>query len=83
MVWQDYVLMTGGMILWISIIPMIRAKEKPPFLTIIPTSVMLTIFVVCLVTLNLYLAAFSTACTAIFRWILVFQRMQLITGTRD
>ena len=83
MVWQDYVLMTGGMVLWISIIPMIRAKEKPPCLTSIPTSAILTIFVVCLVTLNLYLAAFSTACTSIFWWILVFQRMQLITGTRD
>jgi hypothetical protein len=74
MVWQDYVLMLGGMILWISIIPMIKAKEKPPFLTSIPTSVTLTIFVVCLVTLHLYIAAFSTSGTAIFWWILVFQR---------
>ncbi len=74
MIWQDYVLMLGGMILWISIIPMIRAKEKPPFLTSIPTSVILTIFVVCLVTLHLYLAAFSTGGTAIFWWVLVFQR---------
>jgi len=83
LIWQDYVLMIGGMILWISIIPMVRAREKPPFLTSIPTSVILTIFVACLVTLNLYLAAFSTACTAIFWWILVFQRMQLNIRARD
>jgi hypothetical protein len=75
--------MIGGMILWISIIPMVRAREKPPFLTSIPTSVILTIFVACLVTLKLYLAAFSTACTAIFWWILVFQRVQLNNRTRD
>ena len=83
MIWQDYVLMTGGMILWVSIIPMIRAEEKPPFLTSIPTSIILSVFVVCLVTLNLYLAAFSTACTAILWWILVFQRTQLNIGARD
>jgi hypothetical protein len=56
---------------------MIRAKEKPPFLTSIPTSAVLTIFVVCLATLSLYLAAFSTVCTAILWWILVFQRARL------
>ncbi len=74
MVWQDYVLMVGGMILWVSIIPMVKASEKPPFLTSIPTSVVLSIFVVCLATLGLYLAAFSTSFTATLWWILVFQR---------
>ncbi len=83
MIWQDYVLMIGGMILWISIIPMVRARDKPPFLTSIPTSVILTIFVACLVSLKLYLTAFSTACTAIFWWILVFQRIRLNTRERD
>jgi hypothetical protein len=76
MVWQDYVLMVGGMILWISIVPMVRAKEKPPFLTSIPTSVILSIFVACLATLGLYLAAFSTTFTAALWWVLVFQRAQ-------
>ncbi len=74
MVWQDYVLMIGGIILGISIVPMIRAREKPPFLTSIPTSLILTVFIVCLATLRLYLASFSTACTAVLWWVLVFQR---------
>lgn len=82
MIWQDYVLMAGGMILWISIIPMVRAREKPPFLTSIPTSVILTIFIACLATLKLYLAALSTACTSILWWILVFQRVLVNRGAR-
>jgi len=82
LIWQDYVLMIGGMILWVSIIPMIRAKEKPPFLTSIPTSIILSVFAVCLVTLHLYLAALSTACTAILWWVLVFQRTRLKAGAR-
>ncbi len=75
MIWQDYVLMVGGMILGVSIIPMIRARNKPPFLTSVPTSVILSVFVVCLATLKLYLAAFSTTCTATLWWILVFQHI--------
>lgn len=75
MIWQDYALMVGGMILWVSIIPMIRTREKPPFLTSVPTSIILSLFVFCLATLKLYLAAFSTTCTATLWWILVFQRI--------
>jgi hypothetical protein len=67
--------MVGGMILWVSIIPMIRARNKPPFLTSVPTSVILSVFVVCLATLKLYLAAFSTTFTAALWWILVFQHI--------
>jgi hypothetical protein len=37
--------------------------------------VILSVFVVCLATLKLYLAAFSTTCTAALWWILVFQQI--------
>ena len=70
--WQDVVLMIGGFIFAPSLIVSIIEGAKIPILTSIPTAIVLTVFVVCYITLKLRLAALATSLTALCWYIIVF-----------
>ena len=70
--WQDVVFMVGGLIFVPSLIFSIVEKADIPITTSLPTAIVLAVFVVCYATLNLWLAAFATALTAICWVILIF-----------
>jgi len=70
--WQDLVLMIGGFIFAPSLIVFIMDKTVMPIATSLPTALVLTVFVMCYITLKLRLAAFATALTAICWYILFF-----------
>lgn len=73
-IWQDVAFMIGGFIFAPALFISIRKKVKLPLVTSLPTALVLTMFVVCYVTLGLYLAAISTALTAICWYILFLRR---------
>lgn len=50
--WQDLVFTIGSLILTISIIPMVRAKTKPPLSASVPVAVILYVFAATYLTLN-------------------------------
>ncbi len=74
MVWQDILFMIGGFIFAPSLVFMIRAKDKPPLATSIPTAVVLTCYLIAYSSMNFWLAFISTALTALCWWVLVLQR---------
>jgi hypothetical protein len=60
MSWQDLVMSFGGFFVAASLLPMLRAREKPPLTTSGPLVVILAAIGVALYTLDLRLAALST-----------------------
>lgn len=74
MVWQDTAFFIGTWIFIISLIPMLRSKEKPPLKTSIPTSLTVYAFVYVHATLGLWLTAFVTFLIAIVWTILAIQK---------
>ena len=73
-IWQDIAFMVGGFIFAPALIISIMKRAKLPVMTSLPTALVLTMFVVCYVTLGLFLAASSTAITAVCWYILFFRR---------
>jgi hypothetical protein len=61
MIWQDAVLAFGGFFAAVTLLPMLRAPTKPPLTTSVPLSLLLAAFAITFITLDLYLAAASTA----------------------
>ena len=74
MIWQDLAFMIGGFIFAPSLVFMIRARDKPPLATSLPTALVLTGYLVCYATMYFWLEFVSTALTALAWWILFFQR---------
>jgi len=70
-VWQDVVFMVGGFIFAPSLVVSIVNRIEVPIATSLPTALVLTVFVVCMYTLKLRLAAIANALTAICWYILV------------
>jgi len=74
LIWQDIALMIGGFIFAPALIASILKKANLPVATTLPTALVLTMFVICYITLGLYLAAISTALTAACWYVLCFRR---------
>ncbi len=55
--WQDYVLAGGTIVFNIALIPAIKGTDKPPFLTSIPTALVLYIFSFSFASLQLWFSA--------------------------
>ena len=55
--WQDWVFSIGGLLVLISLIPTIRAEQKPALTTGVMTAVLVLIFASTMITLHLWLAA--------------------------
>ncbi len=65
MIWQDYVITIGGIIISLSLIPAIKGDDKPPLATSVPTTVVLFVFCVTFTTIRLWVSAgmyFLAAC---------------------
>lgn len=74
MIWQDYVLMVGGFIFSIALLPSIFGKNKPARSTCFLTGSVLTVYCTVYGTLGLWLALTSGVLTALCWWVLLFQR---------
>ncbi len=72
--WQDLIFLVGNWVFVAAMIPTIRGNSKPALQTSLTTAVVLTTFVVCYLTLNLWLAAFSTALSAGTWYVLAYQK---------
>ena len=55
--WQDWVFAIGGLLVLVSLVPTIRAEQKPALTTSLMTTVLVFIFASTMVTLGLILAA--------------------------
>lgn len=73
MQWQDVVMTLGQFIFAFSLIPTIKAKQKPAWTTCLMSSIVLTIYVPTLWSLNLHISVAATVLVAIGWWTLFFQ----------
>ncbi len=83
MPWQDAVFTFGQLFFFASLIPTIRGKEKPAFLTGFVTSMVLTIYVFIFWTLDLYMSVFFTALLASAWWVVTYQSWHKKRQTAD
>jgi len=74
--WQDYALTAVQIFFCITLIPMLRAQEKPPLASSISTGLILLIAAATMATLHLWLAAISQTITGIQWFILAYQRVR-------
>lgn len=72
--WQDYVLTAIQVVFCITLIPMLRAKEKPPLSTSIMTGTVLLVNAFAVATLDLWLAAVTQAVVGLQWLFLAYQR---------
>ena len=70
MVWQDWVISIGQIILAAALIPTIRHKDKPPLLTSITTATVIGIISCTFLTLQLWFSA-GTASISSAGWFLI------------
>ena len=72
LVWQDLVLMIGGFLFTVALIPTLKSKkDKPAKLTSFMTGTLLLIFAITYLSLELSLAFITTLSTAIM-WFVIF-----------
>jgi len=74
MIWQDTVLMVGGFIFSIALIPSVRSKNKPAVSTSLLTGGVLTAYIICYATMGFWLACSSGLLTAVMWFVLAIQR---------
>lgn len=74
--WQDYVLTGIQIVFCITLIPMLRAKEKPPLSSSLMTGVVLLVSAGTMATLHLWLAAVSQFVVGLQWLTLAYQRFQ-------
>ena len=72
--WQDMVIAGGQLVLVLSLWPMVRAREKPPFLTIILNVVVVYMFAFTFSTLLLWFAMASSVAGATVWLVLAIQK---------
>ena len=73
MIWQDWAIMVINFLFAAFLIPMMRRPGKPPLLSSVTTATGLFMMAVVMLTLNLWLAAGSSALSASAWTILVIQ----------
>jgi hypothetical protein len=73
MSWQDMVMTCGQFIFAVSLIPTIRAKEKPAWSTSLMTSIVSTAYIPTLWSLGLYVSFVATILVTLGWWTLFFQ----------
>ena len=76
MSWQDAVMSLGGVFVAVSLIPMLRAPEKPPISTSLPLVVILAAISVAVFTLGLTWAALSTVVQCLLWGALALARLR-------
>ncbi len=73
MLWQDIVLMIGGFLFALALLPTLRSAQKPPTSTCVMTAVILLALEITYATLGLWLAVGSTVITKAMWLIILFQ----------
>ncbi len=63
--WQDYILTAANSAFCLTLTPMLRRTEKPPYLSSITTGVLLLTVAAIMATLHLWFAAASRAIVGI------------------
>lgn len=76
MPWQDIIIAVGQWVFFVALIPSIRRKEKPAFLTSLASGAMLLIYVATFATLSLWMSALSSLLGACGWFTLAWQRQQ-------
>ena len=76
MIWQDYIIFGGQLILWLAVIPMLRSENKPPVLTSLSATIGLVLLVISFVTLGLWASTIITAISAGSWLALMIQRIR-------
>lgn len=75
--WQDIVMSIGNWIFAFALFPSVFGiKNKPPKWTSLMTAVVLSIFVWCMITLNLLRTAVAITTTASLWWVLFIQKIK-------
>ena len=78
MIWQDILMMIGGVGLALALIPSVIYKDKPDKNTCAVTGGILTSYVMAMATLGLYFSAIAIGITATMWWILLYQQVRRI-----
>lgn len=78
MVWQDWILTLGTLVLIVALFPSILGKDKPAISTSLMTGTILLIFAFVYFTLSLWFTAFTTTIACILWAILAFQKYKMI-----
>lgn len=73
---QDAIMTCGQFIFAFSLIPTIRAKEKPAWTTCLMSSIVLTVYVPTLLSLGLIVSTIATVLVAAGWWTLFFQSLR-------
>jgi hypothetical protein len=76
MSWQDVVYAIGQWIFIIALVPSVLGKDKPALSTSLTTGLVLAVYVVTLISLNLWISAISSAVTAATWFILAYQKFK-------
>ena len=71
---QDYIYTAGSILFILSLLPALKAKEKPPRFTCALTGSVLYVYAINGYTLDLYFTAITTLVTAAVWTVLLFQR---------
>jgi predicted membrane protein len=74
MIVVDVLFAVGGFMFAAALIPSVRSTDKPALWTSLMTGFWLTVFVCCYISLGLWLAAVSTALSALMWWTLAVQK---------
>lgn len=74
--WQDYVLTAIQIVFCITLIPMLRAPEKPPLSSSLMTGIVLLVSAFTVATLGLWLAAISQSVVGVQWLTLAYQRVR-------
>lgn len=76
MMWQDILLMVGGFIFSLALIPSILSKDKPAISTSLMTGVILLVYAFTYFTLNLWLATIAVTLTGVLWLVLAAQKVR-------
>ncbi len=76
MIWQDLLIMVGGFVLSVSLIPTLRGPHKPPVASSLPIAVVLATFALAFGTLGLWASCAAMILQSATWWALLIQRIR-------
>ncbi len=80
--WQDYTIAVVQVVLTMSLIPMVRQKEKPPLSSSVPTAMGLAVISFAFATLGFWFSMVSAGIPSLLWFVLVFQKSKNICAVR-
>lgn len=77
MIWQDIVISSGQWVFFISLLPTLFSRDLPPYLTSIPTGIILIIIGIAFATLGLINSMLSVFAVGLI-WLLIALKKYII-----